>query len=204
MKGTQIVHQITTESDFSCHDTKWSWDIVSFLTVRNLWALDFYMKVEKWKSNISQCSNNSYRSSQNKPSLSKHPRCITSFIFKAEVVSELCTLLPILWQEQICLGKEEKTLVSRAVTYQYFSPKRARGREKHDVKKEKKKKKSRSRRRWFWENGAWKPVACCSPSKPVERLVNTDGTPFHTIEPDLANERRVKEVTFALKPLRPA
>uniref|UniRef100_A0A671XXS8 Anoctamin n=1 Tax=Sparus aurata TaxID=8175 RepID=A0A671XXS8_SPAAU len=25
-----------------------------------------------------------------------HPRCITSFIFKAEVVSELCTLLPIL------------------------------------------------------------------------------------------------------------
>lgn len=41
---------------------------------------------------------------------------------------------------------------------------------------------------------------CCSPSKPVEHLVNTDGAPFHTLEPDLANERKVEEVTFALNP----
>lgn len=41
---------------------------------------------------------------------------------------------------------------------------------------------------------------CCSSSKPVERLVNTDGAPFHTLQLDLADERRVKEVTFALNP----
>lgn len=44
------------------------------------------------------------------------------------------------------------------------------------------------------------PVACCSPSEPVERLVNTDGASFHKLQLDLANEHRVKEVTFALKP----
>lgn len=44
------------------------------------------------------------------------------------------------------------------------------------------------------------PVACCSPSKPIEHLVNTDGASLHTLYPDLANEHRVKEVTFALNP----
>lgn len=33
----------------------------------------------------------------------------------------------------------------------------------------------------------------------VERLVNTDGAPLH-IQRHLAEERRVKEVTFALRP----
>lgn len=41
---------------------------------------------------------------------------------------------------------------------------------------------------------------CCSLSKPVERRVNTDGAPFHTLLPDLANKRRVKEGTLALNP----
>lgn len=44
------------------------------------------------------------------------------------------------------------------------------------------------------------PVACCSPSESVERLVNTDGASCHKLQLDLANEHRVKEVTFALKP----
>lgn len=44
------------------------------------------------------------------------------------------------------------------------------------------------------------PLACCSPSKPIEHLVNTDGASFHTLQPKLANEYKVKAVTLALKP----
>lgn len=44
------------------------------------------------------------------------------------------------------------------------------------------------------------PIACYSPSKPIEHLVNTDGASPHTLYSDLANEHRVRKVTFALNP----
>lgn len=94
---------------------------------------------------------------------------------------QLCTLLPSLCDSGRFVVKGSKELSKSSCHTPVFIPRVEENNLTAEVDQGE-----------FEKSGAWTPVACCSPSKPVERLVNTDGAPFHTLQPDLADEGTVE------------